>query len=408
MMNRRERIIAWTIGTGLVISVIHQPKQPLIDLAFLPHIGNLMIIMASAVYLLGLKKGEIDLGSKWLWIPLVVIVLSMIARPFYALVTWDSAWGMKVEWAGAAYGMALFALYLASRKLGTEIFKPFIAGVIIASVSCVAFGVINLGVKTGGIVSVSNYDMATGLLVFGVIVSSLQSRWWLSAIAIVGLFFTGADEAIFAVVVLVLVVLVKRDWSRKLLLPVGALALTLIVCTSLGITQQLYFPTAQKVAAVKEVVEETEVGKIIDKVVPDIITDRIETYKPKIANDGSISEADLWLDKATSNRWLTYWKLPEVKPLGYGYNINSFYPGIIHNVPLIIVHQIGIVGAVAWAFATGYLLFRTRWKYAWIGVLSLCVFDHFIWTQAAPWFWVLAGVSSAGNIKADYIFKEVK
>lgn len=400
----REQITAWIIGTGLVISVIHQLNQPFIAFAFLPQIGNLMIIMASATYLIRLKREEIDLGSRWVWIPLVIIVLSIVARPFYALVSRETAWGMGTEWAGAAYGMALFALYLAGRKLGTEILKPFIAGVIIASVGCVVFGVINSGVKTGGLISISNYDIATGVLVFGVIVSSLQSRWWLSAVAIVGLFFTGAEEGIFAVAVLALVVLIRRDWSRKLLLPVGALALTLAICTPLGITQQLYFPTAQKVAATKEVVEDTEVGRIVDKIIPDLITDKVENYKPEIPTNSSGAKVDLWLDKATQTRWLTGWRLSEVKPLGYGYNINNFYLGIPHNVPLIIVHQIGIVGAVAWVFAIGYLLIRTKWRYAWIGVLSLCVFDHYIWTQAAPWFWALAGVSSVSSIKKDLIF----
>jgi hypothetical protein len=43
-------------------------------------------------------------------------------------------------------------------------------------------------------------------------------------------------------------------------------------------------------------------------------------------------------------------------------------------------------------------------KYAWIALLSLCVFDHYIWTQAGIWFYLLIGVSTSSDIKTDKIF----
>ena len=38
-------------------------------------------------------------------------------------------------------------------------------------------------------------------------------------------------------------------------------------------------------------------------------------------------------------------------------------------------------------------------------VLSLSVFDHFMWTQLAPWWWAIIGVSAAGSIESDLMFK---
>ncbi len=40
-------------------------------------------------------------------------------------------------------------------------------------------------------------------------------------------------------------------------------------------------------------------------------------------------------------------------------------------------------------------------------IMALSVFDHFIFTQLAPWWWALVGVATASDIKSDLIFKEL-
>lgn len=406
-----DKFIAYAIGTGLAIGVIHHPQEPWLAYGMLAQFGFLISLIMVGFCLANLPKGEkLSLGNKAVWIPLAIIAVTIVARPIYALITGDSAWGMGAEWAGAAYALYLFAFYLVARRLGTDVLKPFTAGVIIASIGCIAYGLVYQGVKTGGIISPTNYDMAAGFLCFGVLVSSLQSRWWLSAVALVGLFFTGADEALFIVGVLGLVILIRRDLSKKLSLPAVTLAITVVICTPLGITQSLYFPAVEKVAATKEAVEDTRVGHALDKIVPDAITNPISNFltpKAKATSERTESKGEI-LDEATNQRWLTYWRIPEIKPLGYGYNINFMYRGIPHNVPLIIVHQIGIIPALAWLWVTGYCFIKTKWKYAWAGVMAMCVFDHYIWTMAAPWWWALVGVSTASNIERDYIFKRTE
>jgi len=54
---------------------------------------------------------------------------------------------------------------------------------------------------------------------------------------------------------------------------------------------------------------------------------------------------------------------------------------------------------------TIWCLRRTRWKYAWVSVVALSVFDHYIWDQLAPAFWLLVGASIApNNISNDLVF----
>ena len=359
------------IGIGLVLSVIHQPDQPFLNLLFLPVIGNLLVIFGAGVIVANTSK--FSLGPKALWIPLAVISGSIILRPLYALLTNQSQWGMNAEWAGAGYGAALFALYLASRYLGERIFKAFIPAVIIASASMVWWGLSHPGVKGGGIVSVTNYDIIVGFLVFGWVVSG-RHRWWLAPIVLVGLYFTGSPEALFVGGVLGVVVLVRQDWSKRLALVVACLVGIVALTVPFGIPQQLYSYAWGLISA------------------------------GWLALGFTGTERDALLNVATGHRWLEYWVLSPIRPLGYGYNINNFYYGIPHNVVLIIIEQVGVVAAIAWVWVVGWGVWKSKWKYAWVAIIALSFWDHYVWTQMGLYLWCLAGASSSSKIESDKIF----
>jgi len=401
---------AWIIGTGIVLMAIHNRYLTLTDSKgvtwlFLPQIGVMCAMLLTLAYVLMMYK-KITLGSKFIWIPMLVIVASIIGSVI------ANNKDIYDTMSKILFAVFLFALYLASRNLGEELFKPFTVAVILVSISCIVMGLWHQGVKTGGLASPTNYDMATGLLVLGTLVSGYKKIWWLSAIVIVGLFFTGADEAIFACVVLFIMVLVRRDWSRKLLLPVGAIVLTLILCTTFGITQKLYYPTAQKVALAKEATQDTPVATVIEAVVPDVILKPITKELDNILKNSNLntlvsnmdSKAEI-LNVATGYRWYGNWSLSPLKPFGYGYNIDEFYVGIQHNVVLIIIEQVGILAAIAWLFVIFYCLIKTKWKYLFVGILALGFFDHFVWSQVGCWYFTMVGVASASTIKSDKIFK---
>lgn len=406
--NRKWAIV---IGSGIALSPIH--NQWLTELVtkngevgfFLPAFGTAIWLMGALAFTILYWK-ELDWGNKRLAIPLLVIVGSMGLSGIYA-----DRWQDKV--APLLMGLSLFALYLASRKLGKDIFLPLAVGAVIASLGVIAYGIIYPGVKTGGFVFEGNYDIVTGFLILGLVFSAIKYQWWLSALIVVALFFTGADEALFACTVLVIIILARRDWSRKLLLPVGALLLVVAICTPLGITRQLYFPGIEKVAYAKELAEEqlaiVEVAKKIPEPVKDIILSKIRTTEI-IAGTKRVTDKSEMAQKITNNRWKTYqWSLENIKPLGHGLNLTDFSRDekMIHNVPLIIMYQVGPVGAIAWLVIMGYCVVRTKWKYAFIAILALSVWDHFVWTQLAPVWWALVGVATVSEVKSDLIFKGV-
>lgn len=197
-------------------------------------------------------------------------------------------------------------------------------------------------------------------------------------IALVGLFFTGAEMAVFAMGVLAIFMLIRRDWSKKLLIPVGILAVLLAVGVATGAVGKFARPAIVYIESASQAW-------------------RAET----------VEERDALLDKALNNRWTPYkTTIENISPFGHGYNITNFYKGIPHNVPLIIANQVGPVAAFAWLFLMFYCLIKTKWKYAFVAVLALSVFDHALWTQVAPWTWALVGVASSSGIQNDYIFKK--
>lgn len=375
----KVKYAAWIIGTGIMLMAVHTPLLTLTDKEgvtwlFLPQIGLMCSLMLTLVYV-AMSYKKLTLGSKFIWIPLAVISMSIIIS-----VVWQYFGGNMDLWdmaSKALFGVFLFALYVASRNMGQELFKPFTVAVIVVAVSCVVYGIINPGVKTGGLASPTNYDMATGLLILGTVVSVVKKQWWLWAITLIGLAFTGADEAIFTVVVLIISLIIRRDWSKKILLPIGLVVIVAIIGLSTGIVQKLYQPTI----------------------------DKVTSFTSAVKGEGNTDEL---MDVATGYRWTTYWKLSPIKPFGYGYNINDFYEGIPHNVVLIAIEQVGIVGALAWVFVTLFCLVKTKWKYAFIAILALSIFDHFLWTQIAPFWWCLIGVTSASKMESDLIFKNKK
>jgi len=372
------KVYAWAMSVGLVLFCIHnkyltytnaEGETPM----FLPWIGFAIILM-SLFMLFNKKDFRLDFGSKYVYIPMLVIVGSVIISSFV-----NGEELIKTA-ANTLFILTLLMLYAASRALGEDILIAFAPAVIIEAVSCVVMGIMNAGVRTGGIISHSgNYDIATGLLVFGTVVSAVKKQWWLSAIAITGLFFTGAEEGIFCVGVLALVLIAKRDWGKKLLLPAGVFIILLAICIPLGIPQQLYGRTPKMVLSA---------------------TDAITL------ENGWIEKADSILVGKPSHEYIP--AIQNFKFFGHGYNINKFYVGIPHNVPLIILDQIGILAVLAWLWIMGYCLIKTKWRYAIIGLLALSTFDHFIWTQIAPWWWCLVGVATADKMRKDYIFKAVR
>ena len=361
---------------GLALSPIH--NKFLTDLVttdsgevllFVPSLGYLLVIMGTGMFLLhhwDRVKGE-GLGDRRIWIPLLVIVAAM---GLSGAVNGDS---LQDKVSPLFMGLILFSLYLVSRILGGSLFKVLVPFVIIGSVSVIVSGLIAPGQYTGGFIT--NYCAAAGYLIFGSLVYQGKWKWALLLVAGVGLFFIGALEAVFIVGVLGIALIVRRDFSKRLLVVCGAVLVLMAVWTGLGYLVPLYEGN-QNLAVLR-----------------DVVTGQVPL-------DGETMAA------LTSGRW--YPILDAVRNFsftGHGYSLSTVGGGIVHNMPLIIMHQIGPFAALAWVFVSLYCTVKTKWKYAWIAVLAMGVWDHYIWTQFAPYWWVLIGVSTTSTIKSDLLFR---
>lgn len=366
----RNQKYAWLIGTGFMLFAVHNPNQPLLNYAFLPWIGLLISVMG-LMFLITENRKNLDFGSKKIWIPLVVIVASMGISGIWQMA--ESGLDPKEAFAPLLFGVYLFGGYLAGRILGRDLFAPFAVAVIIEAVSCVVYGLINPGHHTGGIIGPMNYDMAAGFLIFGTLVSALRHQWWLTSVALIGLFFTGAPEAMLGVGILFIVILIRRDFNKKILLPIGLTAVILAGWFATGYGGQLY--AYAKWAAV---------------------TVFTEAEHPVTA---SVKEAPI-----AGRIRLMQESLEDIKPFGHGYYITEFTNETVHNIPLLINWQVGILAAIAWLWVTLFCLVKTKWKYVFTAVLVLGLFDHYLWTQVAPWWWGMVGVATVDTGK-DLIFK---
>jgi hypothetical protein len=319
---------------------------------------------------------RVGFGDKKITIPLIIIAIaiSLSGIPEQGIVA-------KIAPAGMALGF--LAAYFVSRILGGDIFVPLTVGAVVAALGVIAYQIWFPGVPSGGLIFKGNYNIATGFILLGAALFFRRGQWLLVLLGVIALFLSGSAEAVFTIGVVGLVVLFRRDWSRKLGIVVGTSVLVGVVFFGSGVGLQTYQRVSWAVA---------EVAPWLHIKVPE----HYEPLEPPLA--GRL----LVIEEAMSN----------IKPLGTGYDLTKCEPGqIVHNVPLVIVQQLGwpgILAALAWLWVSIWCLVKTRLKYVWALVLSLCVFDHFIWTQLAPVWWMIVGVSSIPNIiGTDLLFRRV-
>ena len=368
------------IGAGFALSPIH--NLWLTDLAtnskgetlfFLPAFGYLLLMMGTGLFLLYNwdKVKEIGWGDKRIVVPLLIIVAAIGLSGITA-----NGWQDKV--APLGMGIALFAVYLASRVLGKEVFLPLAIGAGIASLGIVIRGLVYPGQHTGGFIFEHNFDIATGYILLGVALFIHKWQWLLAGLAVIALLFSGAPEALFAMGVLGLTLLIRRDWSKRLMAIGTTTVLLIVVVFVVGWGQSLY-----------------------SYVVRTVQQDPMAVY---VAPSGETANVSPLTHRALVIRDA----LTSIKPLGEGYNLTGFTVHTVHNVPLIIIQQLGVPGilaSVAWLWISMWCLVKTKTKYAWVLILTLSIFDHFVWSQLAPLWWMLAGVSAASAVGSDLIFR---
>ncbi len=372
MISGTNKKWALIIGIGLALFPIHNLWLTNVTsiggmaLIHLPAFGAIIWIMAVLLFILN-NWQNLDWGDKKIFIPLLVIVASMGLSGFIN----GESLGDKVY--PLFIGWALFFAYVVSRSLGKDIFKMLIPFVCLGAVIAVILGILNPGVPSGGLIT--NYCASAGFLIFGAVVNQGKWQWALIAVALIGLFFIGALEAVFILGVLGITVLIRRDFSTRFIIAASVLVGLIGLWALLGYLTPLYEGN-QNLAIL------------------------FGLFKGDSTLDTSTLVA------LTTGRWeVIVREMRNISFIGHGYSLSTVGGQIVHNIPLIIVHQIGPIAGIAWLFVTVYCAIKTKWKYAWIAILAMGVFDHYIWTQFGALYWVLVGVSTSSTIKSDLIFR---
>ena len=380
--KKSNRLWSIVIGAGVALSPVHNQYLTQLTtnskgetLFFLPAFGYLLLIMGAGFFLLNNwhRVQAIGWGDKRVVGCLFFIVLAISASG--AAYT-----GLEARFAPMGMGLALFALYLCGRVLGKDMFLPLAVGAAIASLGVIAHQIVYPGRITGGFVFEDNYDIVVGYVLLGAALWIHKWQWLLAGLALVAILLTGSPEGLFALGVVGVAVLVRRDWGRRLAIVLAPVLVVVVVGLVSGYGQHLY-DYARKVAT-----GETA-SPYGDRGTP--VTFNAIEYRLQVIKDA----------------------MTHIQPLGEGYNLTDFSRSPnVHNVPLVLVQQLGwpgILAGLAWLWVSAWCLVKTKWKYLFILIFALSLFDHFIFTQLNTVWWIAVGVSTApDNIKSDLLFRK--
>lgn len=356
-------LLSVVFGFGLVLFgchaehfILHNAKGE--TLIFLPQWGFLLMFGVMAILYLNKR---LTLGKRIIWMPLAGISFFIAINPLFTDCTIYQA----------TFGVMLFAMYLVGRTLGKQIFLALIPFVAIEAISCIVMGSIQ-GDANGG------FLILAGILACFSI--PVLYRWVLLSVVLAGAIYSGSPAVMIALSLLVMVAIHKDDFSRY------SAVVAFIIVLSLGCSYYLGIHSRTEQVA-------------IDGIKTDIVTSendtgwgngRLPAYKDAASNISFFGHGyAMYETERTETSEGEIWSTPTV-----------------HNVPLIIVDQIGVIPALLWLFVTLYCLIKTTWKYAIVCILGLCMFDHFVWTVFAPYWWVIIGVATTCPIE-DNLFKGV-
>ncbi len=204
----------------------------------------------------------------------------------------------------------------------------------------------------GGLIDSANYNLAAGLILIGFLLSSDKYKWIIFPLVVIGAFLTSGEEALVLLGTLIIVIIIRQDWSKKVMpsLLIALVCIVLLLCFHQP--ERLYVAITDQVNVVK--------GQATTH---DLVRGRYEGYELAITT-------------------------PTV--LGHEFNV-EWDTNTIHDVPLRVMYDLGILGLLA------FLVILVVWVkdapiYVGASVVAMMLFDHYLWTQIGAWLWVLFGL----------------
>ena len=315
------------------------------------------VLIASAVFIALLQGQKVSLGPKWAYIPILLIVGSVVAR---AVVYQPDTAIYELGFMGLMFGA-----YMAGRVCGKQLFWAVAPMVIIISISVYISAFTFPGKPTGGILDGLNYNLTAATLIIGTLIATWDRKWLLVVIALPAVFLTGATEGIVVLGIVGLMVLLRADWNIRMLVPAGAVGIALIVLVGTGALGSLHSRTGEIAEAA---INGEESGAI---------SNRLDGYK---------------------------FALQDVSILGHGYQPLFTDRDSIHNVPLRVLYELGPVAMLAWCGVIVMGVVKGRYKYAIGAIIVFSMFDHLAWTWLAPFSMAIVGASTIED-RNDLLFR---
>jgi len=389
VLKKYENILSWVFGIGIVSFAFRNYFYSGIMIGLVLCIAVLFI---TTILIINDKdRPKNILGSKWVWVPLLIICLSIVTAGIANFTT------SRALFTDVIIAASFFGTYLICRILGDKVFKPFSIAVVIEAASVVLYSlVLHYGIHNGGWASYRDYNVADALMVIGAIVSVGKKQWWIVTITLIGVFFTGAEEGLLALAIILVVVFIRRDVSWRLALSVGIVAVIAVLgLKPFNYTTDLY---AMPIDQVTELVSHHH-------------NPQAAAFAKIESNDTGLSAPDLHpstIDYISNSRWqMALTAFRNWNWLGSGYVMNPVdsVNNAIYNVPLVVAQQVGVWAALAWLFVVFFCLIKTKWKYAFVALLAFALMDNLIFCQLGLWMFALAGVSTVSVIKSDLMFK---
>jgi len=282
-------------------------------------------------------------------IPLLMVVI-------FAAISLTNSTNSALDLPYLAYICVGFLLFLAVRDLGIEVTKYIALAALLVAISCIIEGVITQNSSPRGITP--NANLAAGYMLIAIFFSRGYQKWFIPVIAL-GLLFTGYEAILMFVPILGLIALLQYRYSIKAMF----LAHRNLIYTTLGIL--VIIVCIGLLTGTVESVYATNLQTSFDG--------RFEQYKYAVENIGLI---------------------------GHGYDPGIPTTGMwIHNVPLLIAVEFGILAALAWIFAMGYAVIKGFYRYPILalGMLSM-VGVCWKFCDLSPMFWALLGLSASAAI----------
>ena len=369
MIIKRFFKFLWSPSTALGLALILLPFY-----SYLPSerfISYLILLgLVTSFILRHIITGKrIDFGPKAVFIPLLIILSITIIQVIIGTTTISATFFM----------LTMVLVYLMCREYNEKVFSLFVPVLIVVSLSCIIIhGIIDPGIRGGGILHPTNYNLAIGFMALGMVLIRNKWQWLIVCFVLLGIFMTGGEEGLVFIAGFIIMVLVRRDFGKKLLLPIMALGVLILVFTATGTTQSLYFQVTEKIQIVLGSSERLAEGSTLDSEIHNVFQSRWDKNKDAIKNTSI---------------------------LGRGFDPTDASIYSIHNIPLKIWDEMGPVASLSWLWLVGYgfVKFKNK-RYIFGTIFLLSIFDNFVWTQLTPYMFVALGVSMP---KSDYIFKDV-